>query len=152
MTSTITASSQQGGSTWVQTGPLDFGSHPLTGADNAYEQISEVPALKIPYPGVWEISYHARSSTTVNATGSQWVHTALFKNGGLIPGSEALAGLYGTNAAIQSTAGQTFMEPFVAGDVVTLHAYRIGQAGSAAVIGQTDGRTGVMAHWVSPGS
>ncbi|MEU6718741.1 hypothetical protein ABZ897_45370 [Nonomuraea sp. NPDC046802] len=148
-----TVTSQQGASKlWVQTGPLTITPHSLNGADNNYEQISQVPPLTIPFPGVWEFFYNVRSSVFVPANKALWVHTALFKNGAPIPGSEALTGLHGANAnqGIQSTAGQTFMDTFAANDVVTLHAYRIGRDGTATIISQPDGRTGVMAHWVSP--
>jgi hypothetical protein len=149
--STATVTSKQGGSTWVQTDPLHF-SHDLTGADRAYEQVSEVPALRIPFPGVWEVSYSARTyiSAPTNAS-SPYVHTALFKNSALIAGSEALTGMVNISSeASQHTTGQTFLHTFAAGDVVTLHAFRLGQ-GTASVISNSDGRTGVMAHWVSPG-
>lgn len=56
----------------------------------------------------------------------------------------------GGNATMQTTAGQTILEKFDVNDVITLHAYRIG-ANAASVISNGDGRTGVMAHWVSPG-
>ena len=150
-TSTATVAPKAGGSTWVQTDPVDF-SHALTGADRAYERVSEVPALRIPFPGVWDVSYLARNYIDVPATATwAFVHTALFNNGALIPGSEALTGIYGASTAAQHTAGQTFLHTFAAGDVVTLHAYRIGQAGNAIILSNGDGRTGVRAHWVSPG-
>jgi hypothetical protein len=137
------------GPRWVQTNPVDF-YHNLTGADRADEQVSEVPALTIPFPGVWEVSYSTRTNIGLPAnTSSLYVHTALFDNGALIPGSEALTGIYGSNQASQDTIGQTFMSTFRAGDVVTLHTYRIGQ-GTAAVLSNGDGRTDVMAHWVDP--
>jgi hypothetical protein len=151
-TSTTTVATQQGGPRWVQTDPVAF-SHDLTGADRAYEQVSEVGALTIPFPGVWEVSYTARTYIGLpTSTSSQYVHTALFNNGALIPGSEALTGIYGSGAAGQYTAGQTFMHTFAAGDVVTLYAYRIGQ-NSAHILSNGDGRTGVMrskglcSHW-----
>lgn len=147
--STATVTSQSGGWQWIQTDPLTF-SHNLTGADHAYEKVSEVPALRIPFPGVWEVSYHARTSIYVPANKTMWVTTALFKNGGLIPGSEALTGTASSNGGSQDTIGQTFTHTFAAGDVVTLHAYRIGQDPSAAIISNHDGRTAVTAHWVSP--
>lgn len=128
----------QGAGTWVQTGPLAF-NRPLTGADRVYEQVSEVPELTIRNPGFWEVSYHAR--TYVTAAGG--VTTAVFKNGNLIPGSEALR----ASTEGQDTIGQTFMHTFVAGDVVSLHAYRFG-GGSFSILSNTDGRTAVMAHWV----
>ncbi|GCB51361.1 hypothetical protein [Streptomyces sp. NL15-2K] len=134
------------GSTWLQTSPVDF-SHDLAGADRADERISEVEELKIPFPGVWEISYHARSYTGGTAAASELVRTALFKNGQLIPGTEALTG---GHTVMQTTAGQTILEKFDLNDVITLHAYRIG-SNLASVISNGDGRTGVMAHWVSPG-
>jgi hypothetical protein len=147
--STAAVAAQQGGPRWVQTDTVDFYRN-LTGADRAYEQISEVPALTIPFPGVWEISYSARTNITVPANISGlYVHTALFNNGALIPSSEALTGIYGSNQANQDTIGQTFLSTFNAGDVVRLNTYRIGQ-GTAAVISNGDGRTRVMAHWVDP--
>ncbi|GLW22857.1 hypothetical protein DI270_018925 [Microbispora triticiradicis] len=148
--SAATVPSRSGGQEWVQTGPLTF-SHTLTGANNVYEKVSEVPALTIPFPGVWEISYHARTATYPTANTALWVTTALFKNGGLIPGSEALSGLLTSNVpGTQNTIGQTVTDTFAAGDAVTLHAFRIGQAGTAAVYSNSDGRTTVTAHWVSP--
>lgn len=134
------------GSTWLQTSPVNF-EHKLTGADRADERISEVEELKILHPGVWEISYHARSYTGGTAAASELVRTALFKNGQPIPGTEAITG---GNTVMQTTAGQTILEKFDVNDVITLHAYRIG-ANPAAVISNGDGRTGVMAHYVSPG-
>ncbi|MEU4469412.1 hypothetical protein AB0G20_37940 [Streptomyces sp. NPDC024017] len=131
------------GSTWLQTIPVEF-NRTLSGAERADERISEVEELKILHPGVWEISYNARSYTGGSGV---LVRTALFKNGQLIPGTEALTG---GNAIMQTTAGQTILEKFDVNDVIMLHAYRIG-TGSASVLSNGDGRTGVMAHWVSPG-
>ncbi|MCO6010967.1 hypothetical protein NE236_39020 [Actinoallomurus purpureus] len=148
--STATVPSQSGGSTWVQTDPLTF-NHALTGADRADEHISEVPALKIPFPGVWEVSYHARPIIQPTTNAPLYVRTALFKNGTRIRSSEAVTGIAGPNQLLQASAGQTFTHAFAAGDVVTLHASRIGQAGHASVASNDDGRTGVMAHWISPG-
>lgn len=141
-----TPASYRQGSTWLQTSPVDF-NHDLTGADRIDERISEVPELKIPFPGVWEISYHARSYTGGSTGSDQLVRTALFKNGNLIPGTEALTG---GRTVMQTTAGQTILEKFDVNDVITLHAFRFGQ-NPASVISNGDGRTGVMAHWVSPG-
>ncbi|MGW4644078.1 hypothetical protein ACWEN6_36555 [Sphaerisporangium sp. NPDC004334] len=148
--STATVASRSGGQEWVQTDPLTF-NHVLTGADRVYEQISEVPALTIPFPGVWEFSYHARPIVQPTTSGAMYIRTALFKNGTRIPGTEAVTGIAGPNQIIQATAGQTFAHTFAAGDVVTLHAARIHpQAGSASIASNEDGRTGVTAHWVSP--
>lgn len=143
-TATVAAPSG-GGWEWVQTGPLAF-NHTLAGADRAFEQVSEVPALTIPFPGVWEVSYNARAYTQKGLC----VTPALFNNGNLIPGSEALICVDSTNAGTQDTIGQTFTHTFAAGDVVTLHAYRLGRGGSASILSNGDGRTRVTAHWVSP--
>lgn len=149
-TSTASAPSEPKDFTWVQTGPVTF-YHSLTGADRVYERISEVPALTIPYPGVWEISYHARSQVDVaNASATGWVHTALFSNGKLIPGSEALTGIQGNGPEHQTTVGQTLLHKFDAGDVVTLNAYRVGQAKTITISSNFDGRTGITAHLISP--
>ncbi|WP_158714606.1 MULTISPECIES: hypothetical protein [unclassified Streptomyces] len=64
-----TPASYRQGSTWLQTSPVDF-NHSLTGADRTDERISEIPELTIPFPGVWEISYHARSYTGGTAAAS----------------------------------------------------------------------------------
>ncbi|GAA4619992.1 hypothetical protein GCM10023196_002230 [Actinoallomurus vinaceus] len=149
-TSTATATFQSGGSAWIQTDPLTF-NHALTGADRADEHISEVPALKIPFPGVWEVSYHARPIIQPTTNAPLYVRTALFRNGARIPSSEAVTGIAGPNQLLQASAGQTFAHIFAAGDVLTLHASRIGQAGHASVASNDDGRTVVMAHWISPG-
>ncbi|MGW4403746.1 hypothetical protein ACWEJ6_06920 [Nonomuraea sp. NPDC004702] len=146
MTTPNTAPPQQGASkVWLQTGPLAFG-HPLRGADRVHEKVSEVPDLQIPFPGVWEVSYHALHAVAV-VSPHLYVHTALFINGVLLPGSEAQSGLAGVNATLRATAGQTLLQTFAAGDVVTLHAYRIG-TGEAVIESGGDGRTGIMAHWV----
>ncbi|MFF5960829.1 hypothetical protein [Streptomyces luteogriseus] len=135
------------GSTWLQTSPVDF-THNIQVAERVDVRISQVEELKIPFRGVWEISYQARSYTDGNAGVAQFVRTALFKNGTvLIPGTEALTG---GHTVMQTTAGQTILEWFDFDDVITLHAYRIG-ASTAQVLSNSDGRTGVMAHWVSPG-
>ncbi|MGW5119797.1 hypothetical protein ACWEQ8_30815 [Streptomyces noursei] len=51
------------------------------------------------------------------------------------------------------TAGQTFLYAFAAPDKVMLYAYRNGATATAgaAISSGDDGRTGIMAHWVSPG-
>ncbi|MEH0661055.1 hypothetical protein QA860_25645 [Streptomyces stelliscabiei] len=135
------------GSTWLQTSPVDF-ARTISGADRVDVRINEVEELKIPFRGVWEISYQARSYTGGNASVAQFVRTALFKNDTvLIPGTEALTG---GHAVMQTTAGQTVLEWFDVDDVITLKAYRIG-ASTSQVLSNSDGRTGVMAHWVSPG-
>ncbi|GAA3107564.1 hypothetical protein [Streptosporangium carneum] len=96
---------------------------------------------------MWEVSYHALHALAA-AGPYLYVHTALFKNGVLIPGSEAQSGVGGVNVTLRVTAGQTLLQTFAAGDVVTLHAYRIG-TGDAFIESGGDGRTGVTAHWVS---
>lgn len=141
-----TPTSYRQGSTWLQTSPVDC-NHALSGAAYADERISEIPDLTIPHPGVWEISYHARPWVGGNASTDALVRTALYKNGQVIPGTEAVAGGKWEG---QTTIGQTILEKFDVNDVITLHAYRIG-TGSASVLSNHDGRTGIMAHWVSPG-
>ncbi|MET7450328.1 hypothetical protein ABZT03_00245 [Streptomyces sp. NPDC005574] len=152
MTTSNTAVPQQGGS-WVQTGPLAF-SHSLAGADGAYEQISEVPTLTIPYAGVWEIAYHAHGNFALPSNGGVLlIRTALYKNGVLIEGSEAVSGIQSAAGfGFQSTAGQTFLHTFAAQDQVALYAHRQGPAAAVAGVSSGgDGRTGIVAHWVSPG-
>ncbi|MGW1053316.1 hypothetical protein [Streptomyces sp. NPDC002521] len=153
MTASTTAVSLQGGS-WVQTGPLSF-NHALTGADGAYEQIAEVPGLTIPYAGLWEVSYDTQLSFGLQASASAalFIHTALFNNGVVIPSSESLTG-YQTNAGlgVQVPASKTFLHTFAVQDTVTLQAFRKGPSASGtSIYSSGDGRTGVMAHWVSPG-
>ncbi|MEV5480490.1 MULTISPECIES: hypothetical protein [Streptomyces] len=152
MTTSNAAAPQQGGS-WVQTGPLAF-SHSLTGADGAWEQISEAPTLTIPYAGVWEIAYHAHGSFSLPSNGAVvLIRTALYKNGVIIDGSEAVSGIQSAAGfGFQNTFGQTLLHTFAAQDQVALYAHRQGPAAAvAAVSSGGDGRTGVMAHWVSPG-
>ncbi|MEV0143731.1 MULTISPECIES: hypothetical protein [unclassified Nonomuraea] len=134
-----------GGWEWVQTGPLSF-NHPLTGATRAYERISEVPALTIPFPGVWEVSYGVRTYTQKGLC----ITPAIFNNGTLIRGSESVVCVDSAEAGSQDTIGQTFTHTFAAGDVVTLHAYRIREGGHTSILSNADGRTQVTAHWVSP--
>lgn len=151
-TSTAAVPSNPGGSRWVATDPVAF-THNLTGADYAYELISEVPELEIPFPGVWEITYNARSYVDASTNRSAlYVSTQLFKNGTtLIPESAALTGINTTNHAAQTTVGQTVLQKFDKGDKVRLYAARAGQSGTAAILSYSDGRTGITAHWVDPG-
>lgn len=83
-----------------------------------------------------------------------WVHTFLGRSGTpiqAIEGTEVTIGIHGPDAeSVQVTGGQTFMALFQAGDEVTLHGRYSGE-GNAAVLSNGDGRTGVVARWVSPG-
>ncbi|MDP4501063.1 hypothetical protein [Nonomuraea turcica] len=137
---------------WAQNATLTF-THVLDGADRVYEQVTEVPAITIPRAGVWEVDYNARASVAMPAAtaGSEYVTTALYKNGAAIVGSEALIiGTTGAGSANQATGGLSFLHSFAAGDLVTLWAYRIGQAGAGAVHSNVDGRTRISMHWIGP--
>ncbi|MFB6566392.1 hypothetical protein [Streptomyces noursei] len=152
MTTPTSPAPAQGGS-WTQTGPLTF-NHVLT-TDSVYEKISEVPALTIPYAGVWEIAYNAHTNFALIASGGLLlIHTALYNNAGIMPGSEAVTGIQSAAGfGFQATAGQTFLYAFAAPDKVMLYGYRNGATATAgaAISSGDDGRTGIMAHWVSPG-
>lgn len=131
---------------WAQTGGSADFLHPLTATDTV---ISKVPPITIPFPGVWEISYHARSSVSLSTDAQLWVSTALYNGQNLIPSSEAIAGIDGRSGqGSQATTGQTVMAAFKESDVITLHGRYIGQ-GIASIISNSDGRTTIMAHWVS---
>lgn len=137
---------------WLQNGSLAF-NHALTGADRVWERVSEVPTLTIPRDGVWEVDYNARAVASLPAAAAAdlYVTAGIYKNGSLIVGTEALlAGVIGGGTGAQSTGGLAFFHPFDAGDTVELWAYRIGQAGTASVISNPDGRTRIMAHWLAP--
>ncbi|RSO07042.1 hypothetical protein DMH18_26800 [Streptomyces sp. WAC 06783] len=146
-----TASPQ--GPSWFQILPPAF-THMLTGADNAIEQITEVPTLTIPYAGVWQISYGAHKNFALPGAGTILLHTLLHKNGVAIPGTEAVTG-YKTpsGAGFQATDGQTVLHTFAAQDRVTLHAYRSGGFTTAqvSITNGDGGSTGIAAHYVSPG-
>ncbi|NMI55962.1 hypothetical protein FNV62_07175 [Streptomyces sp. RLB3-17] len=147
MTATTTAASVQGGSQWVQTGPLTF-NHALT---TTAERISEVPELTIPFPGVWELTYHVRTSFTSGNQKALWIHTWLGKDGVRIEGSETTHGRQGPDSeSVQDTVGQTVLVTFQTGENVTLHGRYSGE-GNASVLSNDGGRTSVVAHWVSPG-
>ncbi|WP_413808119.1 hypothetical protein [Streptomyces sp. OE57] len=137
---------------WAQNSTLTF-THALDGADRVYEQVTEIPDLTIPRAGVWEVDYNARGAVAMPAAtaGAEYVTTALYKNGAAIVGSEALIiGTAGAGSANNATGGLSFLHFFAAGDVVTLWAYRIGQAGTASVISNADGRTRISMHWIGP--
>ncbi|MBB3724615.1 hypothetical protein [Nonomuraea dietziae] len=67
----------------------------------------------------------------------------------LIAGSEAISGIKASDVVFQNTIGQSVLHTFAVGDTLQLHAYRIGQNGSASVLSTGDGRTMVAAHWVN---
>ena len=149
MATSTAPASLQGGS-WVQTGPLTF-NRPLA-ASNTFQQISEVPALTIPYAGVWWVSYNAYTGMNVRAGGALGIRTALFNKGVQIPGSEAVSNLAtAADVGIQTTAAHTFLHTFAAQDVVTLQATAYGNGEAAFIASDDNARTAVMAHWVSPG-
>lgn len=81
------------------------------------------------------------------------IRTALYKNGVIIDGSEAVSGIQSSAGfGMQNTVGQTLLHTFAAQDQLALYGHRQGPAAAvAAVVSGGDGRTGVMAHWVSPG-
>ncbi|MEU5497978.1 hypothetical protein [Streptomyces griseofuscus] len=143
---------------WVQNGTLNF-LHTLTGALRAWETVPEVPLLTIPRAGVWEVNFQVRGVASLPAPGAAATDTGvvvgMYKNGALVPGTEAMV-IYHSEAAgdqgkqIQATGSRQFMHTFAAGDTVGLGAYRLGTSGSAAVVSNGDGRTYISAHWVAP--
>ncbi|MER6557886.1 hypothetical protein ABT300_08985 [Streptomyces sp. NPDC001027] len=143
---------------WVQSGTLDF-LRSLTGANRAWEVVTEVPALTIPRAGVWEVAYQVRGVSLLPAPGAANTDTGvtagMYKNGALVPGTEAIV-IYHNEAAgdqgkqIQATGSRQFIHTFAAGDAVQLGAYRLGTSGTAAVVSNGDGRTSITAHWVAP--
>ncbi|MEV0238194.1 hypothetical protein [Nonomuraea sp. NPDC050786] len=134
---------------WVQTGPIDINQVLTT----TYEQV--LPSgltITIPFAGVWEISYHARSVVNLGAANTdQWASTVLYNGQSPIDGSQALAGAGGSASLVsQATVGQTVLVAFSGGEVVSLYAKRIGKASNnASILGYPDGRTTIAAHWVS---
>ncbi|WP_405961291.1 hypothetical protein OG235_37155 [Streptomyces sp. NBC_00024] len=143
---------------WAQTPTLDF-LRSLTGASRAWEVVTEMTTLTIPRAGVWEVNYQVRGVSQLPAPGAAntdvGVLSGLFKNGVLVPGTEAIV-IYQNEAAgdqgkqIQATASRQFMHLFAAGDTVQLGACRLGVSGTAAVVSNGDGRTSITAHWVAP--
>ncbi|MGW6391218.1 hypothetical protein ACWFR1_12115 [Streptomyces sp. NPDC055103] len=136
---------------WTQNGVLTF-THSLTGADRAWEHITEVPTLTIPRAGVWEVDYNVRGVVGMPAAtaGAGYVVAGLYKNGGLIVGSQAMVvGIAGTGSAAQATGGLSFLHTFATGDTVQLWANRIGQASSASVVSNPDGRVRISLHWLA---
>ncbi|MCK7623540.1 hypothetical protein MUU72_10620 [Streptomyces sp. RS10V-4] len=51
---------------------------------------------------------------------------------------------------LEDTIGQTFLHKFDGGEVVVLQARALGQAVAWAVQSNGEGRTRLMAHYVSP--
>ncbi|MEU4462609.1 hypothetical protein AB0G20_02615 [Streptomyces sp. NPDC024017] len=147
MTATTTAATAQGGSQWAQTGPLAF-NHPLT---TTAERITEVPELTINFPGVWELTYHVRTTFRSGNQKALWIHTWLEKDGVPIEGSEATHGRQGPDSeSVQDTVGQTVLVALQVGESLTLHGRYSGE-GNASIISNDGGRTSVVAHWVTPG-
>ncbi|WP_242882940.1 hypothetical protein [Actinomadura litoris] len=134
---------------WVQIGPLDINQSLTT----AYAQVHPSGlTITIPFPGVWELSYQARSVINSGAANTNyWASTVLYKGQTPIDGSQALAGGGGpANLILQSTAGQTILVDLEANDVVSLYAKGIGSQGNnASILSNADGRTTIAAHWVS---
>jgi hypothetical protein len=143
---------------WAQTPPIDF-LHSLTGASRAWEVVTELPALTIPRAGVWEITYQVRGVAQLPAPGLANIDTgvvaSLYRNGALVPGTEALV-IYHNEASldqgkqIQASACRQGMHQFAAGDTVRLAACRLATSGIASVVSNSDGRTSITAHWVAP--
>ncbi|MFJ7489683.1 hypothetical protein ACIQZB_00230 [Streptomyces sp. NPDC097727] len=138
---------------WAQNATLAF-AHELGGPDRVFEEITEVPPLRIPRAGVWEVDYNVRGAVGIppGTAAAEYVTAAIYKNGAPIVGSEAMIiGVVGADNGAQAAGGLSFLHAFAAGDVVTLWAYRIGQAGGApSVVSNPDGRTRLMLHWLGP--
>lgn len=139
---------------WVQNGALTF-SRTVTGTDRTYVQITEVPTLTANRTGVWDLRYFARVLTAVpaNTSGAQYLTVALFRNGVLIGGSESISGVNtaaGEGINKQAMVGQAFLIYLTEGDQITMHAYRIGQVGTASIHSTTDGRTRISMYWIAP--
>jgi hypothetical protein len=138
---------------WAQTPTLTF-SRTLAGADRAWEIITEVPAVTIPRAGVWEVNVQARAVAALPPAAAA-AGCGVYKNGALIPGTEALV-VFQSEAGgdqgdqVQATGSRQFMHGFAAGDTVQLGAYRIGTTGTASIVSNPDGRVYVTAHWVAP--
>ncbi|SEG91706.1 hypothetical protein SAMN04489712_13027 [Thermomonospora echinospora] len=133
---------------WVQTGPLIIDQVLTT----AYAQVYPSGlTITIPFAGVWEVSYQARSVVNSGAANTNyWASTILYKGQSPTDGSQALAGGGPANLILQATAGQTVLAAFDANDVVSLYARGIGSQGNnASILSNTDGRITIAAHWVS---
>ncbi|MFC4051889.1 hypothetical protein ACFOY4_19555 [Actinomadura syzygii] len=150
MTTPARALSLQGPSKmWVQTGPLDINQALTTSYAQVYPSGL---TITIPFPGVWEVAYQARSVINSGAANTNyWASTVLYKGQSPIDGSQALAGGGGpANLILQATAGQTVLVAFDVNDVVSLYAKGIGSQGNnASILSNADGRTAIAAHWVS---
>jgi hypothetical protein len=142
---------------WAQTAALAF-THPLDGADRVWEVVTALPAVTIPRAGVWEVNVQARGVAALPAAATaagSGVTIGIYKNGALVPGTEALC-VFQSEAAgdqgdqVQATASRQFMHSFAAGDTVQLGAYRLSTTGTASIVSNGDGRTYITAHWVAP--
>ncbi|MEU2264930.1 hypothetical protein ABZ568_00450 [Streptomyces olindensis] len=132
---------------WVQTGTLTF-NRPLDGADRAWEVVTEVPAVTITRAGVWEVNVQARGVAALPAAAAgagSGVTIGVYKNGALIPGTEAMA-VFQSEAEgdqgdqVQASASRQFMHTFAAGDTVQL-----GHTGSARPARQASSATATAA-------
>lgn len=143
---------------WAQTDTLDF-VHTITAPVRTWEVLTELPPLTIPRAGVWEVNYQMRGVAALPASASAATGTGVtggtYKNGVLVPGTEAMV-VYLSEAAgnqsgnVQACGSRQFMHTFAAGDTLQLAAWRPGTDGTAAVVSNPDGRTYISAHWVGP--
>lgn len=158
MTGTAASLNRVDGS-WIQTGILTF-SRDITGADRAWQIVTEVAPLTIPRAGLWVIDFQVRGMAflpanpgpTFTALG---VTAGIHKNGAPIVGSEVMAVYKNEHAGneggqVQATGSRQFLHGFAAGDTVELAAFRLGQVGQASVFSNGDGRTYITGHWIAP--
>ncbi|MFF5968273.1 hypothetical protein ACFY64_32025 [Streptomyces collinus] len=143
---------------WMQSA-VGTWAHALNSADRVWEVVTEQPAITVPRAGIWVVSFQARgvAALPANMASNQGlgVIAGLYKDGALIPGSEAMAAFVATGAnapiaQMQATGTRQFVHPFTAGQTVQLAAYRVGQVGVASVVSNGDGRSYVTAHWIAP--
>lgn len=130
-------------------------TYSLSAAIGTWEQVATVPTITIAEAGVYDVDYSARAAVIVLAASTGVLTVGLYKNGALIPGTEACL-VNAQNDAntqaqnIQANVGMPFVHRFAAGDTVELWAKATGTPSQAVVASDANGRTRVDMHRIAP--
>lgn len=135
-----------------QTASIDF-THAITSGTAVWEEVTELPDLDVPEPGLYLISWTARGIAVIPTANAGNVHNTgttvgVYRNGVLLPNTETLMTLVSQAAAVttepalqmQGSGSGIQLVQLAAGDDLTLWAKRTNTTGTNSIISNSDGR------------
>lgn len=144
--------------TYYQTPAVGF-THVLSGAQDVYEQVTELTGLTIPTAGIYEIGWTGVGNATITGAGPGTIVAvaaacAVYQNGVLIPNTETRMILNSQGSPttdqpalqLHASGSGTRVIQCAAGDVLTMWAKRVADAGTTTqILSNNAGRTRIAA-------